>query len=309
MSLVFLSTRGHDVARLPFGAPGDVAESVLAGARIRALAVDALDPRRVYAGGNGVWRSEDAGATWTGPLFEGRDVTSLAARGGLVVAGLRPAALAMSEDRGATWRERPLPRAWWWWTPSETPMTAYVQAVALSEAALVVGVEVGGVLASHDGGRTWTKGKGAILDCHGLCADPHDARRFWQAGAGLSHAATSDDGGRTWRKARGLRSHAYGWAVAADPARPGRCFATSSTGPWAAHGGRDARAVLSGFDGTVAAPVGAGWRSMPYGLAARREGLFLGLAHGSVQRSVDEGATWSEVGRLGRIERAFVVAG
>lgn len=215
VSHAFLATRaGVDVARAQRRGLGWDVTSVLAGARIRAVASEG--GARAFAGGDGLWSSDDGGATWRRAGLEGHEVTAIAARGDIVVAGTKPVGVWSSTDGGASWRDARLPRAWWWWTPSESPLTPYVQAVAISAAAIVVGIEVGGVLTSRDGGASWTRARGALLDRHSLAADPFDPERFWQGGAGTTHGATSADGGRTWRKIKGVRGRRYGWAAAAD---------------------------------------------------------------------------------------------
>ena len=77
-----IATTGHGIARACQDADGawHVAH-LLADQAVRCLAVDHLNPGRVYAGtyGAGVLRSEDAGATWQACDLSGRIVTAVAA--------------------------------------------------------------------------------------------------------------------------------------------------------------------------------------------------------------------------------------
>ncbi len=306
MDPVFLATRGgRDVAHAQRTGNSWRVDAVLAGARIRALHASGPD---VWAGGDGLWRSSDSGRSWKRAGFEGHTVTAVAGRGSRLVVGLKPAAVAVSEDAGLTWQNMRLPRAWWWFTPSERPISPYVQALALSEESIVAGIEVGGIVVSQDGGASWRRAKGAILDCHGLASDPRDPLCFWQAGAGTSHAATTRDGGLTWKKVGGLRSHPYGWAVVADPITAGACYLSSSTGPRSAHGAGDAKAVISrGRDG-FATRQGPPFGSMPYGLAVHGGRLFAACADGTVAVS-DDGSSWVRLDvDLGTVERSFAIA-
>lgn len=286
-------------------------ESVLAGAGIRALAADPARIGRVFAGGTGAWRSDDAGATWRRAGLDGRTVTALAARGDSVIAGLKPAGVAWSADGGATWTERPFPRRWWWFTPSEMPLTPYVQALAISAADpahVVAGVEVGGVHVTRDGGRTWARARGAILDCHSLAAHPEEGERFAQGGAGLAFGARSADGGATWAKAPRASPRSYGWAALCDPARPARCYHSASTGPGAAHGGGDARAKIFRVEDGASVPFAETFRGMPYGLAWRGRALLAALSNGEVWASEGGEAAFERLPlSLGSVERAFAV--
>lgn len=311
LSDVFLATNGGgSVTRSIREGSKWQAKSVLGDAAIRALVVDPSRPSNVFAGGNGAWRSTDAGASWSHSGLHGRVVTSLAVRGRVVVAGLRPAGVAVSMDEGATWETRPFPRRWWWFQPTGMPMTPHVQALAiLDEGVLVAGVEVGGLWRSGDLGLTWERVRGAVLDCHSLAVHPSQPTFVYEGGAGRSCGAISSDGGRTFRAVRGVRGRSYGWAVAPDPVDASVCFHSASTGPFAAHGGVDAKAVIVRSQHGAGRITGAAWSRMPYGLASERGRILCGLSDGSVHVSLDDGATWEDTGaRLGSVERAFVMA-
>ncbi|HEY1011452.1 MAG TPA: hypothetical protein VGE07_02030, partial [Herpetosiphonaceae bacterium] len=83
----------------------------------RCVAVDPFAPERVYCGtaGGGLWRSEDAGATWQ--QAAGRphaSVTALAISrrereldACAIYAGTAPSGLFRSGNGGLTWEERP----------------------------------------------------------------------------------------------------------------------------------------------------------------------------------------------------------
>lgn len=304
-----LATRGADVARATLSNGTWRVESTLAGAPVRALCADPATSARAWAGGDGAWRSDDAGATWRRAGLEDREVTAIAARGRVVVAGLKPVGIAWSDDAGATWSEQPFPKKWWWFSPSELPMTPYVQALALSPtdpSRCVAGVEVGGVHVTRDAGRTWTRGKGAVLDCHALAAHASEGERFAQGGAGTTFGAASADGGATWTKAPRFGKHAYGWAVATDPAHPDRTWHAASTGPGAAHGGRDANARILRVDGNGARAVAGPLVGMPYGLAWSGRALLAALSNGEVWESADGEAPFARLPlALGAVHRAF----
>jgi hypothetical protein len=137
----------------------------------------------IYAGGGNewfgpaVWKSGDFGGTWThsseGLAYEeGKEpvkaVWSLAARNGTLYAGVQPAGLFRSDDRGETWSHMD-------------------------------------GLQKHPSREHWTPG-GAGLILHSLILHPEQQDHIWigVSAAGVFHTA---DGGRTWEpRNRGTRA-------------------------------------------------------------------------------------------------------
>jgi photosystem II stability/assembly factor-like uncharacterized protein len=310
----FLATTGSGLARATCGADGAWSvESSLAGQDVRCLAADPLDARVVYAGtqGQGVLRSDDAGRTWCSAGLAGHVVKSLAvsrAAPGTLCAGTRPALMFASYDRGASWVEltgfRRIRSRRFWFSPAEQPFTAYIQGIALSptDSRLIhVGIEYGAVVRSEDGGQTWSgHRRGALRDCHTLIGHPTDGNWVYEAGGSGAGVAFSRDGGVTWAQPRaGLDRH-YGWAAAADPARPEVWYAALSPSPWKAHSANNAQAAI--FRAVSDAP----WRKlagglpqpldhMPYALITDRAApghIYAGLSNGDVWHSADYGNAW-----------------
>jgi photosystem II stability/assembly factor-like uncharacterized protein len=160
---------------------------------------------------------------------------------------------------------------------------------------LLVGIELGGLMRSTDGGATWQDHRpGAARDVHSLAWHPHAEGRAYEAGG--DGAAWSDDGGETWRPADEGRDRHYTWAVAVDPGDPALWYVSASTGPFVAHGRGDPQArIFRRDDGS--------WRSlagglpdplpaMPYALVATEDRLFAGLADGQLWESPDRGESW-----------------
>ena len=94
------------------------ADAGLAVPSARALAVDPVDPRLVYAGtggdyyhpqGDGVWKSTDGGASWTraGNALAGKTVTAVVSSpvSGVVWAAVEGGRIFRSGDGGATWQD------------------------------------------------------------------------------------------------------------------------------------------------------------------------------------------------------------
>src|SRR5262245_50359505 len=277
----------------------------LTGSGSQCLALDPKDPDTVSAGlrEGGVRRTTDGGASWVDCELPAPGVFSLAvsAADGAVYAGTEPSALYRSDDGGATWRELEslleLPSRPTWSFPPR-PWTSHVRWIAPSphEAELVlVGIELGGLMRSTDRGETWADHRpGAQRDVHSLAWHPNVAGHAYEAGGGGS--AWSDDGGDTWHPADEGRDRNYTWSVAVDPDDPELWYVSASTGPYAAHGGRDPQArIYSRRDGAWDALAGGlpePIPAMPYALVAFEGGVVAGLADGQLWGSTDRGGTW-----------------
>jgi len=298
-------------------ANGEV-EWSLVGTHAASLAVDPHDPDAVYVGrhAGGIVRTSDGGRTWeeTGELPE-RDVFSVAvsAADRALYVGTEPSRLFRSRDGGNSFDEltalQDIPSRPTWSFPPR-PWTSHVRWIAPSphEAErLLVGIELGGLMLSEDGGETFSDHRPASQpDVHALAWHPSEPGRAYEAGGG--GAAWSKDGGRSWEPADDGRPHRYVWALAVDPEEPDRWYVSAAAGPRWAHGGGPARAAVYRWEG--AGP----WRritelldAMPYALAALPGGVvFAGLADGSLMHSGDGGASWEPL--LARADRVLALA-
>ncbi len=308
MRLTLTGSRAHDV------------EGVLTVPGLQCVAVDPRDPNRVYVGtfDDGLYATDDAGQTWREAWHGVADrrvpavsVSPSHVQDGVsvVYAGTEPSNLYRSEDAGTTWQLLPelrrLPSEPRWSFPPR-PWTHHVSTIALHPSdpeSLLVGIELGGVMRSSDGGRTWVDhNPQAHSDAHQLLTHPLAPDRVYEvAGQGI---ALSPDRGHSWRRIdSGLDRH-YAWAAAVDPADPDLWYASVSRSPFAAHGGGDGQARLMRSRGNGFAAIG-GWgeapelRRMPYALAAlpgQPGRLLAGLRGGTLLLGDDAGEKWSRVG-------------
>ena len=316
-ALRVFAVTGDAVAR--FGM--DDSEPVLAleGSQARCIAIDPRDPQRVYVGtmDNGLWFSADGGGSWreAGLSIDEPRVLSVAVsrsyqRSGMsaVYAGTEPSNLYRSEDGGSSWQLLPalreLPSASSWSFPPR-PWTHHVRTIALHPTDpdwLAVGIELGGVMRSRDGGETWIDhNPKAYSDAHQLLTHPLAPERLYEAaGQGI---ARSDDRGDTWQRLdAGLDRH-YAWAQAIDPADPDLWYVAVSRGPSAAHGGGDGQARLlrsrgNGWEAVDAWGDSAEVRRMPYALVTLPDQpgrLLVGLRGGTLLITDDAGETWSRL--------------
>ena len=303
MTRLYAAT-GDGIARLDEVGPGWSVELSLLGTGAQCLAVDPHDSDLVFAGlrGGGVLRSRDGGRTWADCALQEPGVFSLAVGvDGAVFAGTEPSRLFRSDDRGESWRELEalleLPSRPTWSFPPR-PWTSHVRWIAPSphdRDVILVGIELGGLMRSTDAGENWQDHRpGAQRDVHSLAWHPRVPSRAYEAGGG--GAAFSEDGGDTWQPADDGRDRHYTWAVAVDPDGD-LWYVSASTGPFAAHGGRDPEARIyrrragepwHALAGGLPEPLPA----MPYALVVGGARLFAGLADGQVWESRDRGDSW-----------------
>jgi photosystem II stability/assembly factor-like uncharacterized protein len=311
---------GDDVVRFELeGARANGVELLLGGVGAQCLAVDPHDTDRVYIGtfDNGLYASDDGGLSWR------NDADALGARRVLSVAvspshqesgisvvygGTEPSNLYRSEDGGDSWQRlsalRDLPSEPSWSFPPR-PWTHHVRTIALHFTDpdwLAVGIELGGVMRSLDGGATWIDhNRQAHSDAHQLLAHPLAPDRLYEAaGQGI---ARSPDRGVTWARFEDGLDRRYAWAQAIDPADPDLWYVAVSRSAFTAHGDGDGHARLwrSRGDGWVAVDS---WgdspelRRMPYALSAlpgRPNGLLVGLRGGTLLVTDDAGESWSRL--------------
>lgn len=235
---------------------------------------------RVFAGtSDGVWASDDGGLTWSGPALEGSAVWQVrAASSGRLFAGTEPAALFRSDDNGDTWTEiesfAHLPEAQAWCVPLDPPLPGRARAIVVDETdddRLWVGVEVGGVARTTDGGATWTVGMPYDNpDLHMMFAQPGEPDVvFASTGYGrFDHIADevegnagvlrSDDGGDTWNYAWKGITPRYSRPMCIDARSPHPLTVASAPTAFSSfkdHGGADAALFRSDDRGET-------WRSL-----------------------------------------------
>jgi hypothetical protein len=304
-------------------------EFILTDQDVRCLAADPLNPDVIYAGtqGSGILRSNDSGKTWQPAGLSGQAIKALAvsrADPGVVYAGTRPPLVFVSRDGGANWAElnsfRRIFSRRFWFSPAEPPYTAYVQGIALSPTdpnTIVVGIEFGAVVRSEDGGVTWSgHRRRALRDCHSLTFHATDGNWVYEAGGTGAGAAISQDAGATWWQPRaGLDRH-YGWACAADPAKPDVWYVSASPSAFKAHSGGGAQAhIFRSMGGGPWQKLGGGLPQpldyMPYALLtdpAAPGHLYAGLSNGDLWHSADYGEMWQRLPlNLKNIRRMLVI--
>jgi hypothetical protein len=290
---IFVCTRDDKLTRLgPDGA------TVLEGVGVQCVAA-AGERALVGTRGQGAFLSTDDGATWERVELPESDIFSVAigAADGALYAGSEPSRLFVARD--GAWEElealQDIPSRREWSFPPR-PWTHHVRWIAPDPhdaERLLVGIELGGLMYSDDGGATFSDHRpGAKRDVHELAWHPHVHDRAYEAAG--DGAAWSRDGGRTWEAADAGRDLGYCWALAVDPADPDRWYVSAASGPGPAHRGETARGRLYRWDGSWT-PLRLPGDSMPYALAARDGELLAGMADGRILLSADRGESWEEL--------------
>jgi photosystem II stability/assembly factor-like uncharacterized protein len=263
---------------------------------VRALAAHPQYHELLFAGtDHGGFRSQDGGLSWKPirSIDETIEVWSLyicPQDPNLLFAGTRPSRLYGSHDGGKTWGQLPL----------ELPATTRITGIAVDledSETIYVGIEVGGLLRSVDGGRRWeTINEGlSNLDVHALCVCASSPPTLHVATA--SDIFRSRDWGEHW-EALGLKDHlplTYFRSLVMAPDDPDVLFATAGMAPFGDEGALyrslDLGETWARFQGDVALQSTL-WTVTINPLQPRR--LFAGTLCGQLLRTFDGGRTWQE---------------
>jgi hypothetical protein len=249
-------------------------------------------PATVYAGGIGVFRSADAGATWT----EGHAGMREAAVNALATVSGRAALLYASTTRNVF---RSGDRGTTWAASMSGLPNAAIQALAAvaSSQILFAGSSVG-VFRSLDGGATWTVAATG-LDQAGILAlalDPISPSTLY-AGSDLTYIGFGIYTGGGVYKSSDLGAN---WTAGGLAGVAVACMAIDPSSPETIYAGTSLGVFRSADGGTVwttgLGPLtGKNVRSLAVD-PSQPGTLFAGTSDGSVFRSVDSAMTWTGSG-------------
>jgi photosystem II stability/assembly factor-like uncharacterized protein len=263
------------------------------------LSVDPEEPRLVYAGTehSGLFFTTDGGARWqrANPNVPKMMLFSVLARPGTVMVGTIPA--AVYQKTGQDWEELKGVRAASQGanfppSPELQSRTRYLAADPEAPSRLYAGIEVGGLLASDDGGRTWRAANEGLSD-----PDVHEVLPC-EKNPAMVFAACGDKAFRSFDRAAHWEeitpsTHDYGMSLAEDG--DGEVYLGSAKGrpnTWLRESGADAaifrrRDAGSGWD-IVIESLRGGVMSMCSGPGGR--GILAGTSDGELISIDDSGA-------------------
>lgn len=324
-TLAVATTDGVFILRRSDDGEWRVAHHALAGCFVSALTAIGND---VFAAthGIGMARSRDGGQTWqwinngitqfdfwsarAGQL-DGRDV---------LFAGTMPAHLFVSFDRGDSWSECPGLRsvtsaAHWCFPPP--PRLGHVKDIVIADNRLFVGIEIGALLVSDDGGKTFADLRidpdPAESDVHRILIHPKKPDRVLISN-GLLGLMRSEDRGATWLKDPMPAEMNYPDAYVVHPEDPDLLFVSAAVG-WPPHwyklgrargkiarsrdGGRTWARLLGGLPDGQRALFGA------MTIAASNHGFAIYAADtdGQVFESTDGGDRWQMIAELAPVSK------
>ncbi len=289
--------------------------------------------------GHKLHRSLDRGVTWTElkpPSFAPSDAPDapavemlwcLAPGGrdepGVIYAGTLPGALFRSADQGESWQicqalwDRP-ERARWFGAGYDHDGIHSILVDPRDSRHIVLGVSVGGVWITRDGGLTWDLGgRGfeadyvpagqetdlVMQDPHLMVMSPSHPDRVWcQHHCGIY---VSDDGGWSFRESKGVKPSSFGFGVAVHPTDPDRAwfapaqkdqFRVPVDGKLVVTETRDAGVSFVAHDRGL--PQGPAWDLIyrhAFVIDATGTRLAMGSTTGSLWVSGDGGASWTHV--------------
>ena len=184
-------------------------------------------PQRAYLAAYeaGVYRTDDGGLTWSHldsyPTDYAHSVLAHPAEANTVFVGSEPAAVFRSSDGGKTWDEfggfRAVPESaeWGFHSPTRDSHVRDLRVAPNDPNCLYAGIEVGGMVSSHDGGASWTQLPGLDDDIH--CVNLSENRPGSVYVATASAPYRSDDGGSEWELINSGLDRRYTLHIAAAP--------------------------------------------------------------------------------------------
>ena len=304
-----------------------VASRALEGASVSAVTELPSGTLLAATHGLGVARSVDGGANWDWSNKGLPQFDLWAARGGVIhgeevaLVGSMPAHLMISRDDGVTWAELPALQevesfAQWFFPPP--PRLGHVKEIVVDRDRIFVGIEVGALLVSEDGGTSFrdlqVDPNPVECDMHRLLIDPQTPDRMIAA-VGLVGLIRTEDGGEAWTRDPSLFEMEYPDGLVMHPDRPDLLFMGVGVG-WPPTWYRKRRA-----QGKIARSTdrGRSWERLLGGLPDGQRPLFSALSlnthvdggfdlftadtDGQVYESRDGGDRWTMIAEIAPVSK------
>lgn len=171
------------------------------------LSVSPVEPGRAYLAAYeaGVFKTEDGGGTWrhlsSYPTGYAHSVLAHPNDPEVLFVGSEPAAIFRSGDGGETWEEcagfQAVPESTQWnFHGDRLSHVRELRTAPGDPDTMYAGVEVGGIVKSRDGGKSWAQMQGLHDDIHLVDISRANPNRVYVATAQAPYR--SDDGGDHW---------------------------------------------------------------------------------------------------------------
>ncbi len=190
------------------------------------LSVSPLQPDRAYLAAYeaGVFKTDDGGNTWNKlpayPTGYAHSVLAHPDEPDVLFVGSEPAAVYRSDDGGETWDEcrgfQDVPESSQWnFHGDRLSHVRELRTVPGNPDTMFAGIEVGGIVRSSDGGRSWKQLPGLHDDIHFVNISEAAPRRVYVATAQAPYR--SDDGGANWEVINDGLERRYTLHISAAP--------------------------------------------------------------------------------------------
>jgi len=269
--------------------------SPLLAQNVGVFAFDQRNPGTIYAGGVGIVKSTDSGATWAS-VSPGLGGNILAlqidpSNSNNLYAGLSPfnnlTGIYKSTNAGANW-SRVSPDV-----PPDPNLWVYAFALNTAVPTTIYAGTRYGVLQSTNAGNNWTYATAGITagGVRQLVIDPSNPGTLYAGSDNLIFKTTS--GGATWNQSSsGYTANNFG-GMAIDPSTPSTLYAISDLqGLFKTTNGGASWSLLS------SAPVFGGLGSVLVDRSNSANVYIAGGSPGGVYKSTDRGQTWNQLGSL-----------
>lgn len=267
------------------------------------LTASATEPDRAYLAAyeSGVYRTDDGGHTWqhldSYPTDYAHSVLVHPREHQIVYAGSEPAAIFRSGDGGETWEEcsgfRAVPESSQWFFHSET-RDSHVRDLRMAPDnpdGLYAGIEVGGMVRSVDGGKSWRQLPGTHDDIHFVNLSRARPNTVYVATARGPYR--SDDQGDHWELINNGLERPYTLHISVAPDDADRVLVTVSS-----NAGRQNpqfyRSTDAGRRWQLIEAVGS-QEDMVVAIdwdATDPQRVYVGTDGGQIYRSEDRGESW-----------------
>ena len=267
------------------------------------------EPGRAYLAAYeaGVYRTDDGGLTWSHlesyPTDYAHSVLAHPMEAETVYVGSEPAAIFRSSDGGNTWEEfggfRAVPESseWGFHAPTRDSHVRDLRVAPNDPRCLYAGIEVGGMVCSHDGGASWRQLPGLDADIHCVHLSGARPRSVYVATARAPYR--SDDEGGQWELINAGLDRRYTLHIAAAPDDADLVLVTVSENSRRGNP-QFYRSTDGGRSWTLVEGVGQGENAEDMVVAfdwdpQQPEQVYAGTDGGKLFRSEDRGVTWQQL--------------